>query len=68
MTTADRLTGIHQAAGGINGGQPQDIAFIYDAAGQCTQTMFANGAMANYGYDDAGELTSIMYQRPTALR
>jgi RHS repeat-associated protein len=60
---ADRLTAIHQAAGSINGGVPQDIAFAYDAAGQRTQVTFPNGATAAYAYDLSSQLTSITYKR-----
>lgn len=60
---ANRLVGIHQAAGAINGGAPQDIAVTYDAAGQRTQVAFPNGATATYAYDDASDLTSIVYRR-----
>jgi RHS repeat-associated protein len=58
-----RLIGIHQAAGSINGGQPQDIAFAYDAVGQWTQTTLANGSTIAYGHDDGGQLTSITYKK-----
>jgi RHS repeat-associated protein len=60
---ANRLTAIEQAAASINAGQPQRIAFAYDAAGQRTQTTLANGSTTTYTYDDAGEITAIVYKR-----
>ncbi|HZJ63349.1 MAG TPA: RHS repeat-associated core domain-containing protein [Kofleriaceae bacterium] len=60
---ANRLTGIHQAAGTINAGAARDIALAYNAAGQRTQTTLANGSTVNYTYDNAGQLTAIVYNK-----
>jgi RHS repeat-associated protein len=59
----DRLTGIHQAAGTINAGVAQNIALAYDASGQRTRTTLANGSTVNYTYDNAGQLTAIVYRK-----
>jgi RHS repeat-associated protein len=61
--SANHLTGIHQAAGSINAGIAQDISLAYDAAGQRTQTMLANGSTINYAYDAAGQVTAIVYKK-----
>jgi RHS repeat-associated protein len=60
---ANRLTGIHQAAGAINAGAARNIALAYDAADQRTQTTLANGSTVNHTYDGAGQLTAIVYRK-----
>jgi len=60
---ANRLVGIRQAAGSINGGVVQTIAFAYDAAGRRTQTTLANGTVVSYTYDDAGQLSAMVSKK-----
>jgi RHS repeat-associated protein len=60
---ANRLTGIQQAAGPINAGLARNIVLAYDASGQRTQTTLANGSTVNYTYDNAGQLTAIVYRK-----
>jgi RHS repeat-associated protein len=60
---ANRLTQISQAAGAINGNVAQTVGFVYDAAGRRTQTKLANGSTINYTYDDADQLTAMVYKK-----
>ena len=60
---ANRLIRILQAAGAINGNQPQEISFAYDAAGQRTLVTLANGCTIHYAYDAARNQTAIVYKR-----
>jgi len=60
---ADRLTGIKQAAGGINGGQAQNIVLAYDDANRRTRTTLANGSTVAYTYDNGGQLTAMIYKK-----
>lgn len=61
--SADRLTGIHQTAGSINAGAAQSITLAYDASGQRTQTTLANGSTVDYTYDNAGQITAIVFKK-----
>ena len=60
---ANRLVGIRQAAGSVNAGVAQTIAFTYDAAGHRTQLTLANGSVVSYTYDDAGQVMAIVSKR-----
>jgi len=60
---ANRLVGISQAAGAVNGGVAQTITLAYDAAGQRTQATLANGTTVTYAHDNAGQLTAIVYKK-----
>ncbi|MDB5932961.1 MAG: hypothetical protein JWQ01_305 [Massilia sp.] len=57
----NRLTRIDQAAGAANNNVPQSIAFTYDAAGRRIRTIYMNGMTRDNSYDDAGQLTAIIY-------
>jgi RHS repeat-associated protein len=59
----DRLTGIEQAAGAANNNLAQRVGFTYDAAGRRARTTYTNGVTRDDGYDDAGQLTSIVYKK-----
>jgi RHS repeat-associated protein len=61
--TANRLTGITQAAGSLNNNVAQTITYTYDAGNRRTQTKLANGSTENYSYDIANQLTSIVYKK-----
>jgi uncharacterized protein RhaS with RHS repeats len=41
----------------------QNIVVAYDAAGQRSQTMLANGSTITYAHDNAGQLTAIVYKK-----
>lgn len=60
---SDQLTGITQAAGPINGGQPQTVTLAHDGAGRRIQTTLPNGATVSYTHDDAGQVTTITYKQ-----
>ncbi len=57
-----RLTRIDQAAGPANNNVAQSISFLYDAANRRTKITYINGMTRLNGYDDAGQLTSIVYK------
>jgi RHS repeat-associated protein len=61
--TINRLIGISQAAGTINAGQAQNITLAYDAASQRTQITLANGSTTSYTYNDAHEITALVYKK-----
>jgi RHS repeat-associated protein len=61
--TANRLTGITQAAGSLNNNVAQTITYTYDAGNRRTQTKLANGSTENYTYDLANQLTGIVYKK-----
>lgn len=56
-----RLTRMDQAAGPANNGIAQSISFAYDAANHRVRTVYTNGIVRSNIYDDAGQLTSIVY-------
>ncbi len=58
----NRLTRIDQAAGPVNNNVAQSLVFAYDAANRRTQVQLTNGQTANYSYDDAGQLSGIVYK------
>jgi RHS repeat-associated protein len=60
--TGDRLLRIDQDAGASNNNLALSVAFTYDAANRRTQTTLPNGTTQNYSYDDAGQLTRIVYR------
>jgi RHS repeat-associated protein len=57
-----RLRRIDQDAGATNNNTVQSIAFSYDVLNRRTQTQLPNGMTQNYSYDDAGQLTGIVYR------
>jgi RHS repeat-associated protein len=60
----NRLTRIDQDAAPSNNNVAQSVRFVYDKANRRTQTTLPNGMTVNYGFDDAGRLTSIIYKNP----
>ncbi|HEX2829885.1 MAG TPA: hypothetical protein VHP37_26290, partial [Burkholderiales bacterium] len=64
---ADQLKLIEQAAGPSNNNVVQRVWFTYNAAGRRVRTMYANasgaGVTIDYGYDDAGQVTSVYYKK-----
>lgn len=61
--TGDRLVRIDQAAGAANNNVAQSISFAYDANNRRTRTTYANGVTRDNSYDDAGQLTAIVYTK-----
>lgn len=59
----NRLIRIDQAAGAANNNAAQVITFAYDANDRRTRTTYFNGVTRDDGYDDAGQLTSIVYAK-----
>jgi len=58
----NRPTRIDQDAGPSNNNVAQSVRLAYDKADRRTQTTLPNGMTVNYGYDDAGQLTNIVYK------